>query len=180
MGTPNPNPTPSPTQPVGTAGPHDGVIPAGSGASAGATAGTPGGAAGGQDLRDASMGELFKRLSQDTSRLVKLELELAKAEMTQKATPLKAGAGMLGGAALVGLLAAGALTAFLIALLDTFMATWLAALVITIVYAAIAGVLAIQGRNRIQKATPPVPEQTIETVKEDVEWAKTRGTSATR
>lgn len=180
MGTPNPHPTPSPTQPVGTAGPHDGVIPAGSGAPAGATAGTPGGAAGGQDLRDASMGELFKRLSQDTSQLVKLELQLAKAEMTEKATPLKAGAGMLGGAALVGLLAAGALTAFLIALLDTFMATWLAALVITIVYAAIAGVLAIQGRNRVQKATPPVPEQTIETVKEDVEWAKTRGTSATR
>lgn len=176
MGTPNPNPTPSPTQPVGTAGPHDGVIPAGSGAAAGATAGTPGG----PDPRDASMGELFKRLSQDTSQLVKLELQLAKAEMTEKATPLKAGAGMLGGAALVGLLAAGALTAFLIALLDTFLATWLAALVITIVYAAIAGVLAVQGRNRIQKATPPVPEQTIETVKEDVEWAKTRGTSATR
>jgi uncharacterized membrane protein YqjE len=180
MGTPNPNPTPSPTQPVGTAGPHDGVIPAGSGASAGATAGSPGGAAGGPDPRDASMGELFKRLSQDTSQLVKLELQLAKAEMTEKAAPMKAGAGMLGGAALVGLLAAGALTAFLIALLDTFMATWLAALVVTIVYAAIAGFLAIKGRDRIQQATPPVPEQTIETVKEDVEWAKTRGTSATR
>jgi uncharacterized membrane protein YqjE len=166
-GGPGPVPGPSPTQPLGTAGPHNTVV-------------GPGNGPDGPDLRDASMGELFKRLSSDTSQLVKLELELAKAEMTEKAKPLQAGAGMLGGAALVGLLAAGALTAFLIALLDTFMATWLAALVVTIVYAAIAGVLALQGKNRIQSATPPVPEQTIESVKEDVEWAKTRGTSATR
>lgn len=133
-----------------------------------------------EELREAPAGELFKRLSEDTSQLVRLEIELAKSEMTAKGKKIGAGAGLVGAAALLGLLAAGAATAFLIALLDTFMATWLAALIVTIVYLAIAAVLAVQGKNRIQNAGPPVPEQTIETVKEDVEWAKSRGTSAAR
>lgn len=133
-----------------------------------------------EELREAPAGELFKRLSEDTSQLVRLEIELAKSEMTAKGKKIGAGAGLVGAAALLGLLAAGAATAFLIALLDTFMATWLAALIVTIVYLAIAAVLGIQGKNRIQNAGPPVPEQTIETVKEDVEWAKSRGTSAAR
>jgi hypothetical protein len=60
-----------------------------------------------------------------------------------------------------------------IALLDTAMATWLAALIATVVWAAVAGVLALQGRNKIKEATPPAP-QTVDTVKEDVRWAKTR------
>lgn len=132
------------------------------------------------DLREQPAGELMKRLSAETSELVRLELNLAKAELTDKATTLKAGAGMLGGAALMGLLAAGALTAFLIALLATAMETWLAALIVTVIYAAVAGAMAAAGRSRVADAGPPVPEQTIETVKEDVEWAKTRGTSGTR
>ena len=60
------------------------------------------------------------------------------------------------------------------------MATWLAALIVTVVYAAIAGVLAATGRKQIQEATPPVPEQAIDSVKEDVQWAKTRTRSATK
>lgn len=132
------------------------------------------------ELREQPTGDLFKRLSEDTSQLVRLELDLAKAEMTTKARTIGAGAGMAGAAALLGLLAAGGLTACLIALLDTAMSTWVAALIVTVIYVAIAAVLATIGRNRIREATPAVPEQTIETVKEDVEWAKTRGTSATR
>ena len=107
-------------------------------------------------------------------------MDLAKAEMTQKAKVAGKGAGLLSAAAVVGLLAAGALTAFLIMLLDGALANWLAALIVGIVLAAVAAVLGLQGRNRIQRATPPAPQQTVETVKEDVAWAKTRAGSARR
>jgi len=135
----------------------------------------------GQDLRDESIAELVKRLAEQTNTLVKQEIELAKAELTEKGKIAGAGAGMLGAAALVGLLALGALTACLIALLATAIDhTWLAALIVALVYAAIAAPLALRGRDRIRAATPPAPEKTIESVKEDVEWAKTRTRSATR
>jgi len=127
---------------------------------------------------DQSMGELFKELSSETSTLIRQEMDLLKAEMTQKGKEAGKGAGMLGAGAVVGLLALGAMTAFLIALLDTFMATWLAALIVTVVYAAIAGVLALRGKDKVQEAAPPVPEQTVETLKEDAEWAKTQMPSA--
>ena len=135
----------------------------------------------GNGLRDESIAELVKRLADQTNTLVKQEIELAKAELTEKGKIAGAGAGMLGAAALVGLLAGGALTACLIALLATAVDhTWLAALIVALVYAAIATVLALRGRDRIRAATPPAPEKTIESVKEDVEWAKTRTRSATR
>ena len=128
---------------------------------------------GSTDLRDRSVGELMKQLSAETSTLIKQEMALARAELTEQGKRAGAGAGMLGGAGVAGLLTLGALTATLIALLDTAMATWLAALIVTVVWAAIAAVLALQGRNKIKEATPPAP-QTVETVKEDVRWAKTR------
>jgi uncharacterized membrane protein YqjE len=126
-----------------------------------------------QQLRDNSMGELLKQLSQDTATLVKQEMALARAELTEQGKRAGTGAGMLGGAGVAGLLMLGALTATLIGVLDTAMAFWLAALIVTVVWAAIAGVLALQGRNKIKEAGPPAP-QTVETVKEDVRWAKTR------
>jgi len=135
----------------------------------------------GHDLRDESIAELVKRLADQTNTLVKQEIELAKAELTEKGKVAGQGAALLGAAALVGLLAAGALTAFLIALLQTAINhTWLAALIVGLIYAAIAIPLALRGRDRIREATPPAPEKTIENVKEDVEWAKTRTRSATR
>ena len=130
--------------------------------------------------RDQSIGELVKELATETSTLVRQELDLAKAEMTERGKRAGKGAGMLGAGALVGLLAAGALTACLVAALDLAMATWLAALIVTVVYAAIAGALAVTGRKQIREAAPPVPEQAIESVKEDVQWAKTRTRSATK
>ncbi len=133
----------------------------------------------GGDPRDQSMGELLKSLSEETTRLVKLELDLAKAEVTQKGKQAGIGAGLLGGAGVAGLLALGALTAFLIALLSEWMDTWLAALIVTVLWAAIAGVLALRGKERVQEAVPPAP-QTVETVKEDVQWAKTQTPSARR
>ena len=131
-------------------------------------------------LRDASTGELFKRLSQQTSELVRSEVDLAKAELTEKGKTAGKGAGMFGGAGLFGVTAFLAFTACLIALLSTAMEVWLAALIVTVVYAAIAGVLALLGRRKIQEATPATPEQTIETLKEDVQWAKNQRPSGAK
>lgn len=137
--------------------------------------------ANGQDLREESIAELVKRLAEQTNTLVHQEIELAKAELTEKGKVAGAGAGMLAAAAMIGLLAAGALTACFIALLQTAIDhTWLAALIVAVVYAAIAAPLALRGRERIRAATPPAPQETIESVKEDVAWAKTRTRSATR
>jgi uncharacterized membrane protein YqjE len=132
------------------------------------------------DPRDHSIGELVKELATETSTLVRQELDLAKAEMAERGRQAGKGAGMLGAGAVVGLLALGALTACVIAALDKAMATWLAALIVTVVYLAIAGVLFMNGRKQIREAAPPVPEQTIDSVKEDVQWAKTRTRSATK
>ena len=128
---------------------------------------------GSPDLREKSIGELVSQLSSETSTLIKQEMALARAELTEQGKRAGTGAGMLGGAGVAGLLTLGSLTAMLIALLDTAMDTWLAALIVTVIWAAVAGVLALQGRNKIKEATPPAP-QTVETVKEDVRWAKTR------
>jgi hypothetical protein len=132
------------------------------------------------DPRDQSIGELVKDLASETSTLVRQELDLAKAEMTERGKRAGKGVGILAAAGLVGLLAAGALTACLVAALDLAMATWLAALIVTVVFAAIAGALAMTGRKQIREAAPPVPEQAIDSVKEDVQWAKTRTQSATK
>ena len=131
-------------------------------------------------LRDQPISELVKDLASETSTLVRQEIDLAKAEMTERGQRAAKGAGMLGAGAVVGLLALGALTAVLIAALDLAMPTWLAALIVTVVYAAIAGVLIQIGRKKVQEAAPPVPEETIDSVKEDVQWAKTRMRSATK
>ena len=60
------------------------------------------------------------------------------------------------------------------------MDTWLAALIVTVIWAAIAGVMALLGKSRVQKALPPVPEQSVESVKEDVQWTKTSAQSGRR
>jgi len=130
------------------------------------------------DLRQEPIGDLLKRLSNETTQLVRQELELAKAELTEKGKKAGQGAGMFGAAGLTALLSLGALTACLILALDHAVADWLAALIVTAVWAAVAGVLALRGRDKVHEATPPVPEQTIETVKEDVQWAKTQRQSA--
>ena len=126
------------------------------------------------DLREQPLGELFKKLSDDLSTLVRQELKLAQAEMTEKGKKAGLGVGMFGAAGIIGLLALTTLTACFVALLATAMDVWIAALIVTVVYGAVAGVLAITGKQRVSEATPPVPEQTVETVKEDVQWAKTK------
>jgi hypothetical protein len=129
------------------------------------------------DKRNASTAELVKELSREVSQLVREEIALAKAEMTQKGKHAGIGAGMLSGAAVLALAAVGGSMAFLMLMLNSWMPGWLAALIVTIVYAATAAVLALRGKERIRHATPPAPTQTIESVKEDVQWAKTHATS---
>jgi hypothetical protein len=130
------------------------------------------------ELNDRPIPELMKDLSDQTTTLVRQEIELAKAEMAAKGKQVGIGAGAFGGAALVGLYAVGALTAALVLALSTAVAGWLAALIVGVVYAAVAGVLALVGKNRTQAGTPPVPERAISSTKEDVEWAKTRAKTA--
>jgi Flp pilus assembly protein TadB len=126
------------------------------------------------DLRDRPLGELLKQLSEETTRLVHQELELAKAELADKGRQAGAGAGMFGGAGAIGLAALGALTACFVLALNAVMPAWLAALIVAVVYGIVAFVLVRRGQAKLRQATPPVPTQTIETVKEDVEWAKTQ------
>jgi hypothetical protein len=123
---------------------------------------------------EASAGELVKQLSEQTSRLVRQEVELAKTELAIKGKRAGIGAGMFGTAGLLGLYAVGALITAAIAALATAVDTWLAALIVAVVLGAAAGVVALMGKNKVQEAMPPVPEDSVESVKEDVQWTKTR------
>jgi uncharacterized membrane protein YqjE len=129
------------------------------------------------DKRDESATDLLKQVSDEATTLMRQEIKLATAEMTEKAKQVGVGAGMFGGAGYTLHLASLGLMLCLIFALATAMAAWLAALIVTVVFVAIAGVLALAGKKRIQKAGPPIPEeaiesvkQTIETVKEEAKW----------
>jgi uncharacterized membrane protein YqjE len=127
-----------------------------------------------------STGELLKQFSEDATTLLRKEVELAKAELAEKGKQAGKGAGMFGGAGLFGVGAFGALTAFLILVLAEAMDAWLAALIVTALWGAIAAVLALQGKQKVEEAAPLQPEQTVETLKEDVEWVKRQPESVRR
>ena len=119
-----------------------------------------------------SVKELIEGLSEQTQALARKEVELAKAEVTEKGKRLGMGAGAFGAAGIIGLFAFGALTAALVLLLATAVDAWSAALIVAAVYAAIAGIAALVGRGQVQRGTPPVPEMAIDSTKEDVETMK--------
>jgi hypothetical protein len=123
---------------------------------------------------DQTISDLLKQLSEQTSTLVRQELELAKVELTVKGKRASVGAGMFGAAGVVGLYAVGALTAAIVLALSLAVAGWLAALTVAAAYGAVAGALSLSGRTKVKQAVPPVPEQTVQTVKEDVELTKQR------
>jgi uncharacterized membrane protein YqjE len=129
---------------------------------------------------DESFADLTRRLTDQTRTLVRQEVELAKAELEEKGKRVGLGAGMFGAAGLFAFFAFAALTALLILALATAVAPWLAALIVTVAYGAVAGVLALTGKKKVQQATPPVPEQTVETVKEDVACTKQRAQAGRR
>jgi len=132
-----------------------------------------------EDARERGIGELVKDLASQTSTLVRQEIKLAQAEVTEKGKTAGRGAGMLGGAAVAALLMLGALTALIVVALDSFLGLWLAILIVTVLWGIVAAVLAQRGRKELRAATPPVP-QTVETVKEDIQWAKTQTGSGSR
>ena len=132
------------------------------------------------EKRQESVSELIKDLSRDISDLVRQEIELARAEMMEKGKKAGIGAGMFGGAALMGAAAVGGSMATIIIVLDLWMPLWLAALITTVVYAAVAAVLAMRGRDELRQTGTPIPEKTKESVKEDIQWAKTRVQSNSR
>jgi uncharacterized membrane protein YqjE len=123
-------------------------------------------------LSDRSVAELLKQASDQTVTLVRQELELAKAELAVKGKQVGLGAGMFGGAGVFGVYAFGALTAAIIVALSLAVAGWLAGLIVAVVYGAIAGVLALQGKSKVNAGTPPVPEQAVQSVKDDLQSTK--------
>ena len=122
---------------------------------------------------DKSLSELFSTMTSDLSTLMRKEVELAKAETKQEVAKAGKAAGMFGGTAVAG---------FMALLLISFAAAWglaeviepgWAFLVVGLIYAVVAAVLAMQGKKKMQEVNP-VPEKTVETLKEDVEWTKAR------
>lgn len=135
---------------------------------------------GNSELKGQPLADLLKQLSDQTATLVRQELELAKAELGEKGKKVGLGAGMFGGAGALGLYAGGALTACLILALATAVEGWLSALIVALLYGAVAGALALMGRNKVQEGAPPLPEQTVDSVKEDVQWTTQRARAARR
>ena len=129
---------------------------------------------------DRPLGELLRELGDDLSSLVRAEIALAKVEILEKTKPAVASAGMFGGTAVLGLGALGAFTAFLIAVIALALPVWAAALIVTVAYGAIAGALAMSGKKKLHDVGSLALEQTAQTVKEDIEWIKTRAKSGAR
>jgi uncharacterized membrane protein YqjE len=120
-----------------------------------------------------STGELVTRLSEQVSTLVRDELALARAELTEKGKRAGTGAGLLGGGGVLALYGVGGLIATAVLALDLVWPAWLATLVVTLVVFAVAGVLALRGRTEVKRATPPVPQRAKENLQADVDAVRT-------
>ncbi|MFF8279602.1 phage holin family protein [Streptomyces lateritius] len=117
---------------------------------------------------DESVGDLVSRASQQISELVREEMQLARAEMTEKGKRFGVGGGLFGGAGLVGILAAQAFVAAVIAALALLLPVWASALITAALLAAVAAGMAAAGKKQIAKAGTPAPEQAIDSVKADL------------
>ncbi|KQZ70698.1 phage holin family protein [Nocardioides sp. Root151] len=122
-----------------------------------------------------STAELLRQLSDDTRRLVRDEIGLAKAEMTGKARSAGIGAGLFGAAGILGLFGLGTLITTAILALALAMDAWLAALVVTLVLFAATGVAAIVGKKQVAEGTPPTPDKAVASVKQDINELKGAG-----
>ena len=123
-------------------------------------------------VADQSTAELVQRASDQISRLVRDEIALAKAELAEKGKHAGIGVGLFGGGGVLALYGVGALVATLIVVFDLFLPLWLAALIVTVVLFAVAGVLALLGKKQVTKAVPPEPSAAIKSVKADVDEVK--------
>lgn len=120
------------------------------------------------------VGELVQQLSEQTSTLIRQELRLATAELQEKGRHAGVGAGMFGGAGVVALYGVGALIAAAIIGLGTVVEPWLAAVIVGVVLLVLAGIVALAGKKQVEQATPPTPERTVRSVREDIDTLKGR------
>jgi uncharacterized membrane protein YqjE len=123
-------------------------------------------------VTDQSTSELVQRASEQITRLVRDEIALAKAELTEKGKHAGIGVGLFGGGGVLALYGVGALIATLIIVFDLFLPLWLAALIVTFVLFAVAGILALLGKKQVTKATPPEPVEVVASVRADVDEVK--------
>jgi len=121
---------------------------------------------------DQSTAELVQRASEQISRLVRDEISLAKAELAEKGKHAGIGIGLFGGGGVLAMYGVGALVATLIIVFNLFLDLWLAALIVTVLLFAVAGVLALIGKKQVSKAVPPEPSAAIQSVKADVDEVK--------
>jgi Putative Actinobacterial Holin-X, holin superfamily III len=127
-----------------------------------------------------SLADLARQLSLQTTQLVRQEVELAKAELRVKGKRAGVGAGLFGGAGVLGFYAFGALTACIIAAIALALDVWLSALIVAVAYGLVAAILALRGKRKVQQATPPVPQAAVQSVKEDVRFTKQRAQEGRR
>lgn len=116
-----------------------------------------------------STAELVQRATEQMSRLVREEFQLARMELADKGKRAGIGAGLLGGGGVVALYGVAALLAALIWGLAEAMPGWLAALLVGAVLLIIAGVMAVVGRGRVQEVKSPLPEEAMRSVRRDVD-----------
>lgn len=119
-----------------------------------------------------STGELIAAFTEQTSTLIRQEMRLAQAELQHKAKDIGVGAGLFGAAGVLALYGGGALIATLIAALSLLLPMWAAAGIVTLVLFVAAGIAALLGKTKVSDGLPPAPEQTIDSVKEDIATIK--------
>ena len=129
------------------------------------------------DDGDKPLGELVQDLSRQTSTLLRQEMRLAQAELSEKSRHASKGAGMFGGAGLVALYGVGALVTAAILGLATVLEPWIAAAAIGVGLLLLAGILALTGKKELDEMGPPKPEQALESVQRDVQVVKERARS---
>ena len=135
----------------------------GRGASAAGPADTP---------SEPSIGTLVSQLSTQLPELIRSELRLAQAEVTEKGKRAGIGLGMFSAAGLLAFFGAATLIATLVLVLDTFLPAWAAALIVAVLLFAVAAVAALLGKKKVAEAAPPKPERAIESIKRDVATVK--------
>lgn len=126
------------------------------------------------DPKQLPIGDLVSKATAQTSRLIREEMQLARIEMQEKVKHAGIGVGMFGAAGIVALFGVGALVAMAILALATAMDAWLAALVVAVGLLAVAGAMALAGKKQLAEGTPPVPEQAIDSVHQDIDEIKAR------
>lgn len=127
-----------------------------------------------------STAELVQHAAEQTAKLVRDELALARAELTEKGKHAGKGAGLFGGGGVIALFGMGALVAAAVLLLDLAMPAWVAALIVAIVLFAVAGIFAALGRRQVRQAMPPVPQGAVSSVRSDVKTVRSAATDGRR